>query len=539
MIVNTARADEVSVHGAVQADVLVPQTDTKIETKDYDADVLGNGYASVSLFSDHVDAGLRLEYMQYPLPGFEPGFKGWGLGNMYVKLKLGGVELTGGDFYEQFGSGFILRTYEERSLGVDNSLRGGRVRLDCIPGAHITALAGVQRTYWSWSTKSRIYGANADLDIHQYIKALASHNVTWTLGGSWVMRNEHADDKLLPGTNLKLVRPVNTSAFDARTEVNVSGFDVLLEGAWKSVDPSADNHYTYSRGSAYMLSASYSQTGWSAQVQAKRSENMAFRSQSSTSGTSAFINNMPAFAYQHTYALAAMYPYATQAAAGEWALQGNFAYTFKKRTAIGGKYGTKFRLNMSLIHGLDRDGETWAVGTHPELWGTDGQKSKFWGWGPLYYTDINLQMDKKVTPRLHVNAMYMYQRYNQTIIEGEGGMINSNIVVGEVKYKFDQRFTLRGEVQYLQTKQDKGDWLYGLLELSVLPHIMVSVSDQWNVGNDTEKLHYYMVGVTGNYKSNRLMLSYGRTRAGYNCSGGVCRYVPATRGLSISYNYNF
>jgi hypothetical protein len=48
-----------------------------------------------------------------------------------------------------------------------------------------------------------------------------------------------------------------------------------------------------------------------------------------------------------------------------------------------------------------------------------------------------------------------------------------------------------------------------------------------------------MVAVTGNYRSNRLMLSYGRTRAGYNCSGGVCRYVPATRGLSISYNYNF
>ncbi|WP_456002305.1 DUF6029 family protein, partial [Prevotella sp.] len=24
-----------------------------------------------------------------------------------------------------------------------------------------------------------------------------------------------------------------------------------------------------------------------------------------------------------------------------------------------------------------------------------------------------------------------------------------------------------------------------------------------------------------------------------NCSGGVCRYIPATKGLTLSYNYNF
>ncbi|MDE6288297.1 MAG: hypothetical protein K2M00_05890, partial [Muribaculaceae bacterium] len=41
------------------------------------------------------------------------------------------------------------------------------------------------------------------------------------------------------------------------------------------------------------------------------------------------------------------------------------------------------------------------------------------------------------------------------------------------------------------------------------------------------------------YRSNRLSLSYGRTRAGFNCSGGVCRYVPATHGFQIGYAYTF
>ncbi len=285
-----------------------------------------------------------------------------------------------------------------------------------------------------------------------------------------------------------------------------------------------------------MLSGSYSKTGWSAQVQVKRSENMAFRSQRSMQGVSAFINNMPAFAYQHTYALAAMYPYATQAAPGEWAMQGAFAYNFKRRTAMGGRYGTKFRLNVSYIRGIDRDGVDWKNGD-TSLYGTNGEKTHFFGWGPLYYTDLNLQMDKRITKQFSLNAMYMYQKYNQTVIEGHGGMVNAHIGVAELKYKFDNRFTLRGELQYLATKQDKGDWAYGLLELSVLPYVMITVSDQWNCGStDT---HYYMFSVTGNYKANRLMVGYGRTRAGYNCSGGVCRYVPASRGFQISYNYNF
>ena len=96
---------------------------------------------------------------------------------------------------------------------------------------------------------------------------------------------------------------------------------------------------------------------------------------------------------------------------------------------------------------------------------------------------------------------------------------------------------MRNELQYLHTPDDDGDWLYGLLELSVAPYMMVTVSDMWNTGvTDT---HYYSFGVTGNYGSNRLQVAYGRTRAGYNCSGGVCQFVPATRGLTVSYTYTF
>lgn len=536
---------KVTVHGSVQVDALFPEDDAAIGTEHFKEKLLGNVYANAGLFSKYVDAGLRVEYLQHPMPGFERDFKGWGVPNFYATGKYKGFQLTAGDIYEQFGSGFILRTYEERSLGIDNSIRGGRLKIDALEGLRFTALGGIQRRYWDWSTRSKIYGADLEWDMSTHIKKLAEHDIVWTWGASWVLKHEGYDSKdyiYVIGENdeqqselYRLNLPTTTNAFDFRTQFYKGGFNLLAEGAFKTADPSFDNNYTFRTGSALMLSASYSQSGWSAQVQAKRSEDMSFRSRRSQEGISAFLNNMPAFAYQHTYSLAAMYPYATQNAPGEWALQGNFAYTFKKRTPMGGRYGTKLMLNLSYIRGIDREG-TWQAGDQ-SLYGTDGQKTKFFGWGPLYYQDFNLQLEKKFSRVFSLNAMYMWQRYNKTVIEGEGGMINANIAVAEAKFKCSSKVTLRTELQYLNTKQDKGDWLYGLVEVSILPYVMVGASDQWNVGQTNE--HYYMFNVTGNYRNNRLMLGYGRTRAGYNCSGGVCRWVPATRGFQLSYNYNF
>lgn len=338
------------------------------------------------------------------------------------------------------------------------------------------------------------------------------------------------------GTDFGIRLPKFVNALDVRSRFNKGRFSLLGEFAWKGQDPSFDNDYTYANGTAYMLSGSYSKTGLSALVQVKRSENMAFRSQREMDGSSAMINNMPAFAYQHTYALASLYPFATQAADGEWAFQGSFAYTFKRKTALGGRYGTKINVNASYIRGLDHRAPA-QLGPNGTIWGTDGTSTSFFGLGDNYYHDFNIQIEKKLTPSLQMSFLYMNQLYNQTAVEGHGGDVKSNIFVLEGKYKFNKRLTLRAELQYLTTRQDQKDWAYGLVELTVLPYLMFSVSDMWNCG-DTGT-HYYMAGVTGNYRANRLMLSYGRTREGYNCSGGVCRKVPAYHGFQVAYSYYF
>lgn len=532
------QSNKVTVHGSIQSDILFPETDYKIGAKEYSEDVLTNSYASAALFSKYIDAGLRVEYLEHPLPGFVdqygPDFKGWGLPNIFVKAKVKGFEITGGDFYEQFGNGFILRSYEERSLGIDNSIRGGRLKVNALKGFRFTALGGVQRHFWDWSTRSSLFGADVEWDANAYFKGLRDRNIVWTFGASYVLNHEHSEDVLVSGSNTKLNLPENVSAFDLRTHFYRSGLDLVAEFAWKGQQPTYDNNYTYRHGTAAMISASYSQRGWSAMLQAKRSDNMAFRNRRSEATAATLINYMPPFTYQHTYSLAAMYPYGTQMAPGEWAFQGAFAYSFKRGTALGGKYGTKFKLNASYICGIDRDEVTTANGN---LAGSDWWQQDFGKFGDTYYTDIDLTMEKRITRDFNLNVMYMFQKYNKTAVEGHGGMINSNIFVLDGKYKFSKKLTLRAELQYLQTKDDLGDWAFGLAELSVAPYLMFSVSDQWNCGKTD--IHYYMGAVTGNYKGNRLMVGYGRTREGINCTGGVCRRVPATRGFQISYSYNF
>lgn len=526
---------KVVLHGSVQSDVLIPEEDKDINTGSYDDWGLTNTYVDLNLMSKNVEAGARLEFTEYPLPGFENDFKGWGVPHIYIKgISDFGFDVTVGDFYDQFGSGFIFRTYEERSLGIDNALRGARLNVTAWKGMQFKLLGGLQRRYWDWKHGAWVGGADLEVNLEQYSRGMQDKGITWMVGASGVLKQEGDEDILVPGTNYRLNLPHSVSAFDVRSRFQKGDYSVMAEYAWKSQDPSFDNGYIYRHGSALMLSASYSKRGASALVQVKRSEDMAYRSQRSMNGISAFVNNMPAFAYQHTYALPALYPYATQAADGEWAFQGEFGYTFKRRTPLGGKYGTKLKLNVSHIRGLGKD----PVATfHGETMGTEGYQTKFFKMGGLYYQDINVQLEKKLTKAFKLNLMYMNQRYNQTVIEGEGGTIKSNIGVAEGKYQFNKKLTLRAEVQYLATKQDEGDWTYGLLELSVLPYFMFTVSDMWN--NGETNLHYYMGSVTFNYKSHRLMAGYGRTRAGYNCSGGVCRFVPASRGVQVSYNYNF
>ena len=518
--------EKLNLTGSVQSDVLIPQEDEKTGATKSSGDFLTNTYIDLNATSKYVDAGLRLEYLKHPLPGFENDFKGWGVPNFYVKGRYKTAELTLGTFYEQFGLGFILRTYEERSLGIDNSLLGARLLVKPVKGVTLKVLSGKQRRYWKYN-HALVSGGDVELNLDEWFKALKDKTYI-TVGASFVNKHEGDEDIMTDATH-RLNLPHNVNAFDVRASLQHGAFSVLAEYAMKGQDPSFDNGYIYRNGYVAMLSGSYSKRGMSVLLQAKRSVNMVFRSARSMTGTSSFINHLPPFTMEHSYALAALYPYATQPG-GEWAYQGVFGYTFPKHTFLGGKYGTSMKLNVSHVHGIRRNEKGGK--------GSDGYGSAFWAWGPsTYYQDINLQMEKKLSKSVKLNLMYMNQLYNKTVIEGEGGVIHSDIFIADAKFKLASKATLRTEVQYLSTKDDDGDWLFGLAEFSLAPSWMFTISDMYNSGKTN--LHYCQGLVTFLKGAHRIQVGYGRTRSGYNCSGGVCRYIPASKGFTLSYNYNF
>lgn len=533
--------DQVRATGSIQTNFLIPQNDAAIGADPVKERVLNNTYFDLTVNAPYVSVGARFEWAKWPLPGYEQDFKGWGVPYIWATGRYKWAQLTVGDYYEQFGSGFILRTYQERTLGVDNALRGARLKLNPAQGLYLTALAGKQRAYWKHN-KAWIWGANAEWSLDESFQNAFGSDYGLTLGASYVGKYDNKDYyvEVLPEQDYTLIFPKRVAAFDGRANLRLKDFSILAEYATKNNDPSQKNGYLYKRGSAALLSVSYAANGFAAYIQAKRSEDMAFRSDAEDeSSFTSFINHLPAFTMTQTYALAAMYPYVTQYD-GEWAFQGEVGYKFKKGTPLGGKYGTNVRASASYIAQLCPDVPEGASSTAPM--GSDGYGTAFWKIGSLNYADLNVEIKKRVSRKVDLTFFYLYQRFNNRIMGHVPEIITANTFIHEGQWKMSRKCQLRWEAQYLHTRQDKGDWAAALVEFSFAPHWMFTFSDTYNIGpnhEDGTNINYYEGLITYNYKANRFTFGYGRVRGGYNCSGGVCRWVPPYKGFSVGYNFTF
>ena len=89
-----------SLTGSLQSDILVPQDDASIGTEPYAGDVVTNTYLNLALsYKEYVTVGARLEYLDYPLPGFERDFAGSRLCRLGCSQHIcdGTLQMGGGD----------------------------------------------------------------------------------------------------------------------------------------------------------------------------------------------------------------------------------------------------------------------------------------------------------------------------------------------------------------------------------------------------------------------------------------------------------
>ena len=525
------------VTGNIQLDGQISSADSIIGAQDVPENLLMNARADILYTNGGFSAGLRFEAYQNPMLGFDNRYKGEGIANYFVSYQGERISVTAGNFYEQFGSGMILRAYEDRYLGIDNSLRGLNVTLRPFGGVTIKALAGKQRYFWSYGD-GLVRGLDGEVNLNSIVKCMAESKLRATLGAGFVSKYEDDQTIAFPDNpSYRLNLPLNVGAGAVRMDLAYGNWGLQAEYAHKGQDPSIMNNFIYREGEALMVNATYSQKGFSANVQAKRVDNMSFKSVRSESGEMLYINYIPAITKQHTYAFLSMYPYATQTT-GEMGLQGDVMYKIKKETLLGGKYGTDIHINGSIITGIDTNNVGGA--------GTKGYESEWFKTGDLYYADASVEVAKKLSKAVKLTCTYGYQIFNP-VVEGHNGPLHHNhVVVGDLTWKVNKKNVLRFEAEWMgsDSKYDSnvddkrcGDWIMGLIEYNFTSAWFVSVSDQYayndGVGN------YYNFSVGYNHGATRLQLGYGKQREGLLCIGGVCRQVPASNGLTFSMTTSF
>lgn len=536
------------VTGNFQTDVQSSKKDSVIGAEGLEDKMRINAFANILYSTDNFKAGFRYEAYLNPILGFDNEYKGAGIAYRFASYKKDFFEITVGNYYEQFGNGLVFRSYEERNLGLDNAMDGLRIIAKPFNGVTLKGLVGKQRYYWEdiWQTENGLVrGADAEISFNDIIPNLASSDFRISMGGSFVSVYEKAtaESATLNGITYKLNIPENIGAGAFRLNLGYKNFNFQGEFAQKGQDPNAMNNYIYHKGNALLLAADYSMKGFAIRLEGKRIDNMSFKSKRNLQGRMLNVNYLPAITKQHSYSLMSMYSYATQLD-GEIGFQADVMYKVKKGTFLGGKNGMDLKLNYSYVSSIDK---TALDGYTLNQKGTLGYESSFFKIGDeKYFQEINLEINKKFSKDYKMNFMYSYQEFNP-IAYGHAGnpFIYAHIFVAEGIYRFSSHNSLKGELQWLTTKQDydefaKGDWLQLGAEYNLKGRYFFAVSDQWNYGTEQgDKVHYYNLSMGCTINTTRVQLSYGKQRQGILCIGGVCREVPASNGLFLTITSSF
>ena len=523
--------NEGQLHGNFQVDMQTYQKDSLIGAPEVPEKTLLNSYANLTYSKGNFTAGIRYETYMNTLMGYDARYNGNGIPYRFLSYNNEGLEVTAGSFYEQFGNGLILRAYEEKTLGYDNAFDGLRIKYQLYKGVSVKALAGKQRLFFAQG-QGIVRGIDGEVNCNELITKMNEAKTQIIIGGSFVSKYQQDKD---PVYNL----PENVGAWASRLNISNGGFNINGEYAYKINDPSADNLFIYKTGNAILISTSYSKKGFGILLNAKRIDNMSFRSDRNASLIDLNINYLPILTKSYTYSFLNFYPYATQSN-GEVGCGGEIMYKFKKETLFGGKYGTNISLNFSRLNNIEQTipSDTNVIGAS----GTYGYESDFFKVGnDLYFQDFNAEINKKFSKKFSANFIYQNLIYNSYVLRKGHGTVYSNVGIIDMLYKINDKNAVHIEMAALFTKQDLGNWAMLQVEYSIAPKWFFSISNQYNYGNEdkSKQIHYYTGAIVYAKGGNRIQLGYGKQRQGIMCVGGVCRNVPASNGFILAISSSF
>ncbi len=242
-----SRAQEKKVRAIIQSDAQWYLRDEILDPSGEfypDEKLLGQGFALFTYTDGDFEAGMRYENYQNVMLGFPNGFRGEGITYRYARVKRDNWDITVGNFYEQFGSGLIFRSYEERGLGLDNAMDGVRILTKINGGIKIKGVLGRQRKYFTKSD-GIVRGVDIEWSANELIPILNKKGIITSFGASFVSKFQRGFDPIL---NL----PENVGSYSLRSNLNFKGYSWTNEWAYKINDPSYDNGYIYRPGESFI-----------------------------------------------------------------------------------------------------------------------------------------------------------------------------------------------------------------------------------------------------------------------------------------------
>lgn len=522
-----------------------------------------NNYLNFNANYGKFTVGTQIEsYTNEALLNFNPKFKRTDFATYYANYKSKKLDVTLGHYYVQFGSGMVLRTWEDRALGINNALRGGKIVYSPNDNISLTALYGRVRTGFDVA-KGDVFGFNADVNISQLIKL---ESFDFKYGFSAVSRYEELAESV---TNIEPF----TNLFSNRFEFGYKNYYLNTEYVFKSRDAMVRRDYIDTQfakeGAGLLINFGYSKKGFGFDANLRRVENMQLLAQRSLDNYPALsstsinyndkiLNFIPSLTKQHHSNLANIYVYQSQFQVvmdpstinkfGEIGGQFDLFYDFKKGTTIGGKYGTKVNLNVSTWYNLkakfrysNNAGES-IPNYHTELFQTTEK----------YFSDYNIEITKKLSPKFKTAFTYINQYYNNRYIQGVAKQfdINSHTIFSESSYQLTSKKAITIGFEHMWADNDRKNWAGANVEYNHNEHWSIFAMDMYNYGFDEKShlinenidmfdIHFYNFGAAYKKGSTRIALNYGRQRGGLVCAGGVCRFVPPSTGLGIQISTSF
>ena len=495
-----------------------------------------NNYLKVDYYKNRLSAGIQLEGYFPSTVGYPFPMSKLSISNLYASWRDDSYSVTAGTFYDQLGSGLLFRSWEDRTLGLNNAILGARATYSFANKVDVKAFWGIPRLdKWSESAlilgnKSSFFGHGLATDVNiaaADVSVSLSEIIGWdcaslSVEGSVLNKHEKLSESLIR-SGLK----TNNVSWSGRANFEYDGFYAKAEyvDAGKQL---INVFFDAENGNAQLVEVGYNSRGLGVSFTGRRLQRMTQQIYTSNLTYASAANVMsycPAMTTQYTYMLTTLNPYnpeigSNKLKAGEIGGQLDAFYNFRRGTKIGGKRGMKVHANLSMYYSLNEKG------------GTEGSD--------FLFRDFSFDIEKQWTKKFKTTLLYSLQDYNKDEKNSAGYEVYvglSHIIVADMLYKWTSTFSTRLELQYLASKDYQKDWMAALLEVSFAPHWSVFASDMYNHG-DTG-LHYYNAGVSYVFKNIRLAAGYGRYRAGFICSGGVCREIPAYTGANISLTASF